>query len=49
MLASDKLIQAFNQQIGNEMGASMQYIAIASYFDSLSRSSSRKRATISSE
>jgi ferritin len=33
MLASDKLIQAFNQQIGNEMGASMQYIAIASYFD----------------
>ena len=34
MLASDQLIQAFNQQIGNEMGASMQYIAIASYFDS---------------
>jgi ferritin len=34
MLASDKLIEAFNQQIGNEMGASMQYIAIASYFDS---------------
>jgi len=34
MLANDKLIQAFNQQIGNEMGASMQYIAIASYFDS---------------
>lgn len=34
MLASDKLIQAFNQQIGNEMGASMQYISIASYFDS---------------
>jgi ferritin len=34
MLASDKLIQAFNEQIGNEMGASMQYIAIASYFDS---------------
>lgn len=34
MLASEKLIQAFNQQIGNEMGASMQYIAIASYFDS---------------
>ncbi len=33
MLASDQLIQAFNQQIGNEMGASMQYIAIASYFD----------------
>lgn len=34
MLASQKLIDAFNQQIGNEMGASMQYIAIASYFDS---------------
>jgi ferritin len=34
MLASDSLIHAFNQQIGNEMGASMQYIAIASYFDS---------------
>jgi len=34
MLASERLIQAFNQQIGNEMGASMQYIAIASYFDS---------------
>jgi ferritin len=33
MLASDKLIEAFNQQIGNEMGASLQYIAIASYFD----------------
>jgi ferritin len=34
MLASERLIQAFNQQIGNEMGASMQYISIASYFDS---------------
>src|SRR5690349_9885854 len=34
MLASEKLIQAFNQQIGNEMHASLQYIAIASYFDS---------------
>ena len=34
MLANEKLIQAFNQQVGNEMGASMQYIAIASYFDS---------------
>ncbi|HYU33861.1 MAG TPA: ferritin [Thermoanaerobaculia bacterium] len=33
MLASQKLIDAFNEQIGNEMGASMQYIAIASYFD----------------
>jgi ferritin len=34
MLASDRLIDAFNEQIGHEMGASMQYIAIASYFDS---------------
>lgn len=34
MLAGQKLIDAFNVQIGNEMGASMQYIAIASYFDS---------------
>lgn len=34
MLASQKLIDALNQQIGNEMGASMQYISIASYFDS---------------
>src|SRR5829696_2025579 len=34
MLAGEKLIQAFNERIGNEMGASMQYIAIASYFDS---------------
>jgi ferritin len=34
MLVSQKLIEAFNQQIGNEMGASMQYIAIASHFDS---------------
>ena len=33
MLANDKLISVFNEQIGNEMGASMQYIAIASYFD----------------
>src|SRR3954447_13449313 len=34
MLASESLIRAFNEQIGHEMGASMQYIAIASYFDS---------------
>ena len=34
MLASQKLIDSFNEQIGHEMGASMQYIAIASYFDS---------------
>jgi ferritin len=34
MLASPKLVAAFNQQIGNEMGASMQYVVLASYFDS---------------
>jgi ferritin len=34
MLASESLIHALNEQIGHEMGASMQYIAIASYFDS---------------
>jgi len=33
MLASDKLIAAFNQQVGNELGASHQYLSIASYFD----------------
>lgn len=32
MLASQKLIDAFNQQVGNELGASLQYISIASYF-----------------
>lgn len=32
MLASQKIIDAFNTQIGNELGASHQYIAIASYF-----------------
>ena len=34
MLASQKIIDAFNAQIGNELGASHQYIAIASYFNS---------------
>lgn len=34
MLASQKIIEAFNVQIGNELGASHQYIAIASYFSS---------------
>ena len=33
MTASDKLIAKMNEQIGNEMGASLQYISIASYFD----------------
>lgn len=34
MLASKKLMAALNQQIGNEMGASLLYVSIASYFDS---------------
>lgn len=32
MLASKKLVDAMNAQIGRELGASHQYIAIASYF-----------------
>lgn len=32
MLASQKIIDAFNAQVGHELGASHQYIAIASYF-----------------
>lgn len=38
MLASDKLTEAMNKQIGHEMAASMQYVAIASFFDSKSLS-----------
>ncbi len=34
MLASQSIIDAFNAQVGNELGASNQYISIASYFDS---------------
>lgn len=34
MLISQKIVDAFNIQIGNELGASNQYLAIASYFDS---------------
>lgn len=34
MLASQKVVDAFNRQIGNEFGASNQYLAIASYFAS---------------
>ncbi len=34
MLASQTIVDAFNTQIGNELGASHQYIAIASYFSS---------------
>lgn len=33
MFASDRLIAAFNEQIGHEMSASMLYISIATYFD----------------
>jgi bacterioferritin B len=34
MLASEKLVEAFNRQIGHEMAASMQYIAVACFFES---------------
>lgn len=34
MLATQRLIDAFNEQVGRELGASMQYLAIAAYFDS---------------
>ena len=34
MLISKELNEAMNQQIGSELGASNQYIKIASYFDS---------------
>jgi ferritin len=34
MLISQKLQDAVNQQIGNEFGASLEYLQIASYFDS---------------
>ncbi|HEV8630966.1 MAG TPA: ferritin [Thermoanaerobaculia bacterium] len=33
MLISAKLEEAINRQIGREMGASMQYLAIAAHFD----------------
>jgi ferritin len=33
MLISKKINDAINQQIGNELGASLQYVAIAVYFD----------------
>jgi bacterioferritin B len=32
VLISRDLVNAFNQQIGNEFGASMQYVAIAAHF-----------------
>lgn len=34
MVSSQQLIDAFNRQVGNEMGASMLYVSIAAYFDS---------------
>lgn len=34
MLISQKLQDAINQQIGNEFGASLEYLQIASYFES---------------
>ena len=34
VLISRNMNAAINQQIGNELNASMQYIAIAAYFDS---------------
>ena len=32
MLISEKMNKALNQQVGNEFGASMQYVSIASHF-----------------
>jgi ferritin len=34
MLASQNIVSAVNRQIGNEFGASLQYVSIASFFDS---------------
>ena len=33
MLLSEKMNSALNKQIGNEFGASLQYVSIAGYFD----------------
>lgn len=33
MMISDKLAQAMSAQVGRELGASLQYVAIATYFD----------------
>lgn len=33
VLATQRLVSAFNGQIGNEMHASLQYVSIAAYFD----------------
>ena len=37
LASSDELIAGFNQQVGNEMGASMQYISIASFSQASAR------------
>ncbi len=34
LLASERVVGAFNGQVGNEMHASLQYVSIAAYFDS---------------
>lgn len=33
MLINDKIAAAFNQQVGNELGNSNQYLAVAAYFE----------------
>lgn len=33
MLISDKLAKAFSKQVGNEFGASVQYVMMAAYFE----------------
>ncbi|MBI9049801.1 MAG: ferritin [Anaerolineaceae bacterium] len=38
MLISKKLNDTLNAQVGNELGASMQYLHIAAYFDAMSLS-----------
>ena len=47
MLISKKINDAINQQIGNEFGASLQYVAIATHFDreALARPSVDRRRT----
>jgi ferritin len=35
MLISEKVAEKINQQVGNEFAASIQYYALASYFDSM--------------
>ena len=35
MLTSQKIIDAMNEQIGNEFSAMLQYVAVAAYFDAV--------------